>query len=500
MTTDRFDLSEPVPAAADLGRVHFIAIGGAGMSGVARLMLAAGVPVSGSDAKDSQALRGLEAAGARVQVGHDPGHVAGVDTVVVSSAIREDNVELAAARTAGLRVLHRSQGLAALTRGRQVVAVAGANGKSTTTSMLVVALTEAGADPAFASGAEIPALGTNAALGTGESFVIEADESDGTFVVYRPDVAVVTNVQPDHLDFYGDFAGVQAAYRRFVDSMPSDGLLVACADDAGARGLAEYARADGRRILTYGTASDSDVRIFDCAPTETGGRARLSVGGADLDLVLEVPGQHNLENAAGAFGALTRGCGLTDRTALSGLGAFTGAARRFESHGDPAGIRVIDDYAHNAPKVRAAVRTGAEVAARRGGRLVVIFQPHLYSRTRDFADGFAEGLAAADEVILLDVYGAREDPVEGVSSELIAEPLRAAIGTDAVHRPADFDRAAETALRLVRPGDVLMTVGAGDVTVLASRIATVLDSTDHDSTDHGSTDHDSHDHHGDERP
>lgn len=480
MTTDRFDLSEPVPAAADLGRVHFIAIGGAGMSGVARLMLAAGVPVSGSDAKDSLTLRQLEDAGARVRVGHDPEQVAAVETVVVSSAIREDNVELAAARGRGLRVLHRSQGLAALTRGRQVVAVAGANGKSTTTSMLVVALTEAGADPAFASGAEIPALGTNASLGEGQSFVVEADESDGTFVVYRPDVAVVTNVQPDHLDFYGDFDGVQAAYRRFVDSMPADGLLVACADDAGAHALAEYARASGRRVLTYGTDPGSDIRILDCAPTETGGRARLSVDGAEHDLVLEVPGQHNLENAAGAFGALTRGCGLDERTALAGLAAFTGAARRFESHGDPSGVRVIDDYAHNAPKVRAAVRTGAEVAARRGGRLVVIFQPHLYSRTRDFAPGFAQGLAVADEVILLDIYGAREDPVEGVSSELIAEPLRAAIGDAAVHRPADFDAAVDTALRLVHSGDVLMTVGAGDVTVLAARIAESLQSTDPD--------------------
>ena len=477
MTTDRFDLSKPAPPAADLGRVHFIAIGGAGMSGVARLMLAAGVPVSGSDAKDSETLRRLEAAGARVHVGHDARHVVGVDTVVVSSAVREDNVELAAARGRGLRVLHRSQGLASLTRGRQVIAVAGANGKSTTTSMLVVALTEAGADPAFASGAEIPALGTNAALGSGESFVVEADESDGTFVVYRPDVALVTNVQPDHLDFYGDFDAVQAAYRRFVDSMRTDGLLVACADDPGATRLAEYARAAGRRVLTYGAGADCDIRISDCAPTATGARARLSVNGADHHLILEVPGQHNLENAAGAFGALTRGCGLDHATALAGLAAFTGAARRFESHGDPAGIRVIDDYAHNAPKVRAAVRTGAELAARRGGRLVVVFQPHLFTRTRDFADDFADALAAADEVVLLDIFGAREDPVEGVSSELIAEPLRGALGEAAVHRPPDAD-AMRTALGLVRRGDVLMTVGAGDVTVLAGRIARALDAPD----------------------
>lgn len=493
MTTDRFDVAAPVPAAADLGRVHFIAIGGAGMSGVARLMLAAGVPVSGSDAKDSATLRGLEAAGARVHVGHDAEHVDGADTVIVSSAIREDNVELVAARANGARVLHRSQGLAALAAGRRVVAVAGANGKSTTTSMVVVALHAAGADPAFASGAEIPALGTNAALGSGEAFVVEADESDGSFVVYRPDVAVVTNVQPDHLDFYGDFAGVQAAYRRFVDSMPDDGLLVACADDEGAAALAEYARDTGRQVLTYGTDPAADIRISDAAATETGGRARLTVDGTGHDLVLEVPGRHNLENAAGAFAALTRGCGLSAEAALSGLAAFTGAARRFESYGDRAGVRIIDDYAHNAPKVRAAVRTGAEVAARRGGRLIVIFQPHLYSRTRDFAAGFAEGLAAADEVVLLDIFGAREDPIDGVTSELIAEPLRAALGESLVHRPADFDSAVSTAVALTHPPDVVMTVGAGDVTLLAARIAERLEPAETTTTT--TTDHD-----GDERP
>lgn len=475
VTRPEFDFSAEVPPAAELGRVHFIAIGGAGMSAVARMMLQAGVPVSGSDARESAALRDLERAGATVSVGHAAGHVADADTVVVSSAIRDDNVELVTARERGARVLHRSQGLAALTAGRSVVAVAGANGKSTTTSMMVVALALAEADPAYASGAEIPQLGTNAALGRGRHIVIEADESDGSFVVYRPAVAIVTNVQPDHLDFHGDFAGVEAAYRRFVDTMSLDGLVVACADDPGALRLAEYARGTGRVVVTYGSSERADVCFVEDAMTETGSRARLSDGAQELDLTLQVPGRHNLENATGAFVALTRGCGLAPSVALTGLASFTGAARRFESHGDHTGVRIIDDYAHNAPKVSAAVRTGAELAARRGGRLIVVFQPHLFSRTRDFAAGFAEGLAPADEAVLLDIYGAREEAIDGVSSELIAEPLAAAPGERIVHRAASFEAALGMVVAAARPRDVVMTIGAGDVTTLAPRIATALD-------------------------
>jgi UDP-N-acetylmuramate--alanine ligase len=475
MRAARFDLTATVPAVAELGRVHFVAIGGAGMSAVARLMLASGTPVSGSDAQDSATLRALATAGADVRVGHSPANIADVDTVIVSSAIRDDNPELLAARGAGLRVLHRSQGLAAVAAGRRVVAVAGANGKSTTTAMVVVALAEAGSDPGFACGAEIPQLGTNAAPGSGADFVVEADESDGTFVVYRPDVAIVTNVQADHLDFYGDLAGVEAAYRRFVDSMSADGLLVACADDRGSSALASYAEGTGRRVLTYGFAEDAQLRLVDATGSEDGTSARLVVEGVSERLVLRVPGRHNLENAAGAFGALTAGCGLDRQVALMGLTEFTGAARRFESHGEHGGVRVIDDYAHNAPKVAAAVATGAETARRRGGRLVTVFQPHLYSRTRDFAADFAAALATADEVVLMEIYGAREEPIEGVGSDLIAVPLRALPRHRGVHLVAGPDDAVEVVTGLVHPGDVVMTIGAGDVTRLAPRIGDALD-------------------------
>ncbi|MGA8047125.1 MAG: UDP-N-acetylmuramate--L-alanine ligase [Dermatophilaceae bacterium] len=469
------DLSAPVPEPAELGRVHLIAIGGAGMSAVARLLLASELIVSGSDAKESATLGELEAAGARVWVGHSAEHLDGVDTVVVSSAIRSDNPELAVARERGLRILHRSQALAALGRRRRVIAVAGANGKSTTTSMVVVALSAAGRGPSFASGADIPQLGTNAAIGPGPELVVEADESDGSFVVYHPDIAIVTNVQPDHLDFYRDFAGVERAYRRFVDSMAPDGLLVVCADDQGSHELGEYARGTSRRVRTYGRHEDADIRLSGARATEVGGRAELEVGTRRHELVLQVPGRHNLENAAAAFVVLTEGCGLTAEQALGGLASFSGAARRFESHGEHSGVRVIDDYAHNAPKVTAAVRTGLEMARRREGRLIVVFQPHLYSRTRDFADEFADALTPADEVVLLEVYAAREDPIEGVSSALIVDRLSSrGQARPAVVEPG-FEAAVEHVLAVARPGDVVMTIGAGDVTTLAPRIADGLD-------------------------
>ena len=468
------DLSAVVPDPADLGRVHLIAIGGAGMSAVARLLLSSGLAVSGSDAKDSAALRQLEASGARVWVGHSVEHLDGADTVVVSSAIRSDNPELVGARQRGLRILHRSQALASLGSGRRVVAVAGANGKSTTTSMVVVGLHAGGRDPSYASGADIPQLGTNASIGAGSELVVEADESDGSFVVYRPDVAVVTNVQPDHLDFYGDLAGVERAYRRFVDSSQPDGLFVVCADDRGSRELGWYARATSRRVLTYGESEDADVRLVDVSPTEVGARAELHVGGRRHELVLQVPGRHNVENAAAAFTVLTRGCGLTEEQALGGLASFSGAARRFESHGEHDGVRVVDDYAHNAPKVTAAVRTGREMADRRGGRLIVVFQPHLYSRTRDFAPEFAIALGPADEVVLLEVYAAREDPIVGVSSGLIIDRMSGrGPARPAVEEP-DFEAALEHVLAVARPGDIVMTIGAGDVTTLAPRIAAGL--------------------------
>ncbi|AXH97950.1 UDP-N-acetylmuramate--L-alanine ligase [Ornithinimicrobium avium] len=454
------------------------------MSGVARMLLARGVPVSGSDRTDSPTLRALEAEGARVFVGHDPAHLDGADTVVVSSAIPETNPELAAARRRGLRVLHRSQGIAALLHGRDAVAVAGANGKTTTSAMTAVALRAAGADPAYVIGAPLAGTGSNAAPGgPGAPVVVEADESDGTFVVYRPLVAVVTNVQPDHLDFWGDAAGVEAGYARFAGTVRPGGLLVTNADDPGAVRLAHRARADGVRVLTWGSVpGECDVLVRDARSDGMSSSATLVwsadlspvVAGTQAQLVLPVPGVHNVHNATAALLAATAGLGLALAPVLEGLAAFPGAHRRFEPKGSAGGVEVVDDYAHNAPKVAAVVQAGRSAAA--GRRLVVAFQPHLFSRTRDFAEGFAAGLDGADVLLLLPVYGAREtqEQFPGVTSALLADLVRGRGTGTQVHLLEERAGAARALHTLVRPGDLVVTVGAGDVTDVGPQLLELL--------------------------
>jgi UDP-N-acetylmuramate--alanine ligase len=474
----RFDFTCEVPGLDAMGRVHFIAIGGSGMSAVARVMLARGVAVSGSDAKDSPVLRALREQGAQVFVGHDAAHVADADTVVISSAIPESNVELAAAREAGCLVLHRSQGLAATMHDSRRAAVAGANGKTTTTSMLTVALQSAGLDPSFASGGELTGQGTNAAWTGGDVFVVEADESDGSFLVYRPEVAVVTNVQPDHLDFYGTFEEVEAAYAAFAGSIQPGGLLVACADDAGSARLASAAQKSGTRVLTYGFDDGADLGLSAHVADDEGIGTSTELhlpDGSGATMRLATPGAHNALNAAGAYLAATAGFGADPARVLEGLEAFGGARRRFEVRGVAAGVTVIDDYAHNPGKVAAVVRTAADIAVRRGGRLHVAFQPHLFSRTRDFAPGFAAGLAPADSVVLLDVYGAREQPMEGITSELIAAPLRTLPGERSVVVGGSFDEVAAALASTASEPDLVLTVGAGDVTDLAGLVLSALE-------------------------
>ena len=472
--TPRYDYTAQLPPLSDLGRVHVLAIGGAGMSAVARLLLQAGLDVSGADARDSAMLEALRAAGARVWVGHDPAHLAGVDTVVGSSAIRDDNVELAAARAAGLRVLHRSQALAAVAAGRTSIAVAGANGKTTTTSMLTVALQGAGLDPSFAIGGELAAAGTNAALGGGDVMVIEADESDGSFLAYRPTTAIVTNVQPDHLDYYGTFEAVEAAYLQFAESIRPGGLLVACRDDAGSTRLAQRAAARGVRVLTYGTDPEADLHLEDLRVAADASRARLTGPlGGDAELVLAVPGEHNLRNAAAAYLAATIGVGAEPGAVLAGLAAYSGTRRRFEFKGEAAGVRVVDDYAHNPGKVAAVVSTARRLVPA-GGRLVVVFQPHLYSRTRDFAPALAAGLAPADVAVILDIYAAREDPLPGVSGELVVEHLRSPGGDAQVYYVPDKASVPRVVAGLLRPGDLMLTIGAGDVTEVGPAVLDLL--------------------------
>lgn len=486
----RFDFTAPVPPADELGAIHLIAIGGSGVSGVARMFLARGIEVSGSDRCDSPTLRAIEQAGARVHVGHDAAHLGDAQTVVVSGAVPEGNPELAAARAAGLTVLHRAQGIAALLHGRDAVAVAGANGKTTTSAMAVAALDAAGVRPGYVIGAPLAGTGTSADPGAdGAPVVVEADESDGSFLTYHPRVAVVTNVQPDHLDFYGDLAAVERAYLDFVRTIRPGGLLVTHADDPGAARLAARARQEGVDVVLWGTEAGAgpapDVLLggvtsegMRSAGTLTWARDLGPVPeGSSVRLELPVPGEHNVHNATAAVLAATAGLGLPLEAVLPGLSGFAGARRRFERVGESRrGVEIVDDYAHNAPKVAAAVRAACSAAA--GRRLVVAFQPHLFSRTRDFAQGLADGLAAADVVVLLPVYGAREaqEQFPGVSSGLLAGLLRERAGGPEVHEVGSPDEAAPFLAGLVRgPGDLVVTVGAGDITRVGPQLLALLD-------------------------
>ncbi|MGO4237909.1 UDP-N-acetylmuramate--L-alanine ligase [Pseudarthrobacter sp. YAF2] len=446
-----------------LGKVHFIGIGGVGMSAVARIMVARGVPVSGSDAKDLPVMADLAAAGARIAIGYAAENLGDAQTVVAGSAIREDNPEVAAAKQAGLPVLHRSEALAATMGDDAVVTVAGTHGKSTTTSMITVLLRAAGLDPSFAVGANIPALGVNAAHGTSGIFVAEADESDGSFLNYRPRIAVVTNVEPDHLDYYGTAEAVYESFDRFTALLPADGLLVACADDAGALALAERTRDGGAtRVVLYGTNEAADIRLIDDGP----GQLAVATSAGQWALALQVPGRHNALNAAAAF-AVALELGVEPAAAAAGLASFAGASRRFELKGTARGVRVFDDYAHHPTEVRAALAAARSVAG--DHKVHVLFQPHLFSRTREFAAQFADALNLADTALVLDIYPAREDPIPGVTSQLIADHLT---GGGRLVAAAD---AVATLAAAAGDGDVVLTVGAGDVTAYGPRIVEALD-------------------------
>jgi len=468
---ERFDFSAPIPAPHALGAVHFIAIGGSGMSGIASFLHDLGVPVSGCDGADSASVERLRAEGIAVSIGHSPEHLTGIDTVVVSSAIPESNPELQQARSRGLRILHRAQALASAMGEDTRIAVAGANGKTTTSAMLASALRSAGLDPSFAIGSELVGIERNALRGAGPVFVAEADESDGSFASYHPHLAVVTNVQPDHLDFYGDFAHVQAAYAAFAASIPQGGLLVACADDPGAAELAAAHRAAGGRVVTYGESPTADVRLTEVTMAGLRGLGIVESAGQQVRLEVAAPGRHNLLNATAALAAGWLGLDADPEALVDGLVAFPGTRRRFEFKGDERGVTVVDDYAHNAPKVAALVGAARAVLPA-GAALRVVFQPHLYSRTRDFAEGFAAGLAPADQIVLLPVYGAREQPMDGIDSHLITEHL-SALGRES-YLAASPEAAIDELVSSAQPGDLIVTVGAGDITRLGPRILAAL--------------------------
>jgi UDP-N-acetylmuramate--alanine ligase len=454
----------PVPVA-QLGRVHFVGIGGAGMSGIARILLARGVTVSGSDRATSAQLDELAALGAVVHVGHAAANVGEADTVVTTpSAIRDDNPELVEARRRGIRIVHRATVLASIMLGKQGIAISGTHGKTTTTSMVTTVLRQAGADPGYVIGGVLAETGTGAHDGAGDWFVAEADESDGSFVVLSPRAAVVTCIEADHLDNYGSLDEIEKAFAAFAARVTGGGLLVACCDDPRAAALARAAAALPIQVRTYGESAAADYRVTDVLPR--GMATRLTVTpGAQLEIA--VPGRHNALNAAAAFATAVE-LGFPAEAVARGLAAYRGAGRRMEPKGEVDGVRVLDTYAHHPTELRADLTAARDVAGL--GRVIAVFQPHLYSRTRIFAAEFGAALGLADEALVLDVYGAREDPEPGVTGKIVADAVPGGRGRfvpDGVSVP-------DVIAGLAKPGDLVLTMGAGDVTTLGPMIVAAL--------------------------
>ncbi|WP_059011355.1 UDP-N-acetylmuramate--L-alanine ligase [Streptomyces specialis] len=457
-------MTPAIPPAME--QPHFIGIGGAGMSGIAKILARRGARVAGSDARDSETAAALRALGVTVSIGHDAAHLApGATCVVVSSAIRQDNPELAEAARRGIPAVHRSEALAGLMAGRRAIAVAGTHGKTTTTSMLAVALTALGLGPSYAIGGDLDAPGSNAEHGEGELFVAEADESDRSFHRYRPEVAIILNVELDHHANYASMDEIHESFATFADRIVPGGTLVVNADQEGARELT--ARLAGRadpRIVTYGESPDADVRVIDVRQARLTSEVTVVLGGEELTFGVSVPGRHYAHNAVAALAAGVA-AGVPAPELARALGTYTGVRRRLQLKGEARGVQIIDSYAHHPTEMAAdldAIRGGGD------GRVFVVFQPHLFSRTRELAAEMGEALAAADGCVVLDIYPAREDPIPGVTSALIVDAARAH-GAD-VRAGYGKDAVPDVVAGMAGPGDVVLTMGAGDVTELGPKI------------------------------
>ncbi|MGW1026548.1 UDP-N-acetylmuramate--L-alanine ligase [Streptomyces sp. NPDC002577] len=452
-----------LPTAMD--RPHFIGIGGAGMSGIAKILTQRGAKVAGSDAKDSATADALRALGATVHIGHAAAHLARDATcVVVSSAIRADNPELARAAELGIPVVHRSDALASLMDSLRPIAVAGTHGKTTTTSMLAVSLTSLGLNPSYAIGGDLDAPGSNAHHGTGEIFVAEADESDRSFHKYAPEVAIVLNVELDHHANYASMDEIYESFETFAGKIVPGGTLVISADHEGARELTRRI-GDGVRVVTYGEAEDADVRVLSVVPQGLKSEVTVLLDGAELTFTVSVPGRHYAHNAVAALAA-GAALGIPAADLAPALASYTGVKRRLQLKGEAAGVQVIDSYAHHPTEMTADLEAMRSAAG--DSRILVLFQPHLFSRTQELGTEMGEALALADASVVLDIYPAREDPIPGVTSALIIDAARAA-GADvqAVH---DKAAAPEVVAGMAKPGDLVLTMGAGDVTELGPQI------------------------------
>lgn len=460
MTPARLDV-------ADLGRVHIVGIGGAGMSGIARILMSRGVTVSGSDAKDSRRIAALRALGAQIWIGHLAAHVDDVDTVVFSTAIPDSNAELGAARDRGLRILTRAKALAAIMDEYRGVAVAGTHGKTTTTSMLTVALQNCGIDPSFVIGSELNESGSNAHLGSGEIFVAEADESDGSFLQLGAEAGIVTNIEPDHLDHWGSAAAVDQAFGEFVTGICArNGFVVMCVDDLGAAALARQCRVAGMDIRTYGESAEADFRVEVVDRGLPGWCFDLVARGVRTGrLRLRVPGRHNVLNATAAL-VCGIGLGGQEQKLREGLESFTGTRRRFEYRGEVGGVRVYDDYAHHPTEIAATLLAAREFVG--DGQLIVAFQAHHYYRTAMFIKEFGAALGLADRVVVLEVFAPGEEPIPGASGQGMAAnvPLPA---SSVIFEPS-WSQVPHHLLAWAKPGDVVMTLGAGDISMLGPEV------------------------------
>ncbi|MFF5362681.1 UDP-N-acetylmuramate--L-alanine ligase [Streptomyces scabiei] len=451
-----------LPSAMD--RPHFIGIGGAGMSGIAKILAQRGAKVAGSDAKESETAEALRALGATVHIGHAADHLADDATcVVVSSAIRADNPELARAAELEIPVVHRSDALARLMDGLRPIAVAGTHGKTTTTSMLAVSLGELGLKPSYAIGGDLDVPGSNALHGDGEIFVAEADESDRSFHKYAPEVAIVLNVELDHHANYASMDEIYASFETFAGRIVPGGTLVISADHEGARELTS--RLSGVRVVTYGEREDADVRVLSVVAQGLKSEVTVLLDGQEITFAVSVPGRHYAHNAVAALAAGVA-LGVPAAELAPALAAYTGVKRRLQLKGEARGVQVIDSYAHHPTEMTADLEAMRSAAG--DARILVVFQPHLFSRTQELGTEMGQSLALADASVVLDIYPAREDPIPGVTSELIIAAARSA-GADvtALHDKAEVPG---TIAGMAKPGDLVLTMGAGDVTDLGPQI------------------------------
>ena len=442
-----------------LRRLHFVGAGGVGMSGLAEiLLLSTPLEISGCDRERSENTERLTALGAKIAYGHDAAHLEQADLVVISSAISEGNPEVEAARRRGIPVIRRAEMLAEIMRLKQGIAVAGTHGKTTTTSLAGLVLTEAGFDPTIVVGGRVRILGTNARLGKGQYLVAEADEYDRSFLELTPVVAVVTNIEADHLDTYRDLPDILDAFAAFANRVPFYGAVIACLDDAGVREILPRVK---RRVVTYGESAEASLRADRIRLEASGTTFEVWEGGTWSlgEVRLPLPGRHNVANALAAV-AVGRELSIPFPTIARALKEFTGVVRRFETKGERGGVLVLDDYAHHPTEISATLAAARQVHP--GRRLVALFQPHLYSRTRDFARDFGRALCAADVAIVTDVYPSREKPITGVTGDLVASAARGA-GHPNVTYVSERKEVVGELERLLKSGDLLITMGAGDV-------------------------------------